>query len=243
VFPLRDDTPCERTPVVTWALIAVNLAVFGWQVTSGLERSVLVGGAIPYELLTFQDPWPRALVPPPLTVVTSMFMHGGLVHLGGNMLFLWIFGNNVEDALGRPRFLAFYLVSGAAAAAAQTVATAVQASQLTSAEASAALSIPMVGASGAIGGVLAAYMVLFPRALVQTLFIIVFIVRIVYLPAVVFIGGWFLLQLASVIFGGTPGVAFFAHIGGFLAGLAMVKLLGRRPGWHRAAPRWAGERG
>jgi membrane associated rhomboid family serine protease len=239
VFPLRDDIPGERAPVITWALLAANLAAFAWQLSSGLERSVLVGGAIPFELLTFQDTWPRDLVPPPLTVFTSMFLHGGLMHIAGNMLFLWIFGNNVEDALGRARFLAFYLLCGLAAAAAQTLATAVGAARFAGPDAAALLSVPMVGASGAIAGVLSAYMVLFPHARVQTLFIIFVFVRILYVPAVLFIGGWFLLQVASVVFGGSPGVAFFAHIGGFLAGLLLLRLLGRRQGWRRAAPRWA----
>jgi membrane associated rhomboid family serine protease len=238
VFPLRDDIPCERLPLVTWAILAANLVAFAWQLSAG-TRSVLTGGAIPYELLTLQDVWPRDLVPPPLTVFTSMFLHGGLVHLGGNMLFLWIFANNVEDALGRLRFLAFYLGAGVVAAAAQVLATAVQAAPLPAADATALLSVPMVGASGAIAGVLGAYVVLFPRARVQTLLVIVILVRIVYLPAWVFIGLWFLLQVAGVLLGGTAGVAVFAHIGGFLAGLLVVGRLGRRAGWRRAAPRWA----
>lgn len=238
MFPLRDDTPCERTPVVTWALLALNVAAFAWQLTD-LERSVLVGGAIPYELLTRQDLWPPGLLPPPLTILTSMFLHGGLLHLGGNLLFLWIFGNNVEDALGRLRFLAFYLASGVAAALTQALAAAVQAAPLTQADAMALLSVPMVGASGAIAGVLAAYLTLFPRARVQTLFVVLVLVRVVYLPAWLFIGAWFLVQVGSVILGASSGVAFFAHIGGFLAGLALVRLTGRRPGWHRARPRWA----
>jgi membrane associated rhomboid family serine protease len=238
MLPLRDDTPCERAPIAAMALILLNVAAFGWQLSAG-ERSVLVGGAIPYELLTFQDVWPRDLVPPPLTVFTSMFLHGGLLHLGGNMLFLWIFGNNVEDALGRSRFLAFYLAAGVAAALAQTVATAVMASQLPRAEASAALSVPMVGASGAIAGVLAAYLVLLPRARVQTVVFLFIFFKVLYLPAWLFIGLWFLGQLVAVLLGAFDGVAVFAHIGGFLAGLALVRLVGRRDGWRRAPPRWA----
>lgn len=234
MFPLRDDNPCERPPLVTWALLAANLAAFGWQLSAG-ERSVLVGGAIPYELLTLQDVWPRALVPPPLTILTSMFLHGGLLHLGGNMLFLWIFGNNVEDALGRRRFLAFYLGTGALAAVAQVLATAVQAAPLEAGDATALLSVPMVGASGAIAGVLGAYLILFPRARVQTLVFFFF----VHLPAWLFIGSWFLFQLGAVVYGGAPGVAVFAHLGGFLAGLLLVGRLGRRAGWRGAAPRWA----
>jgi membrane associated rhomboid family serine protease len=234
LIPLRDDTPCERVPWITWGLIGLNLAAFAWQLSVG-ERSILTGGAIPYELLTFEDVWPRDLVPPPLTVLTSMFLHGGVAHLAGNMLFLWIFGNNVEDAMGRLRFLAFYFGAGVAAAIAQTVATAVQASQLSSADASALLSVPMVGASGAIAGVLAAYLVLFPRARIETWWI----VFVLYLPAWFFIGLWFLGQLSAVVLGVSNGVALFAHIGGFLAGLVLLRVLGRRASWRRALPRWA----
>jgi membrane associated rhomboid family serine protease len=235
MIPLRDDIPSERTPVVTWALIAVNLLAFAWQLSVGLEPSVMTAGAVPFELLTFQDVWPRDLVPPPFTVLSSMFMHGGLGHLGGNMLSLWIFGNNVEDALGRPRFLAFYLLSGVAAAAVQTLATAVQASGLSGADANALLGVPMVGASGAIAGVLGGYLLLFPRARVLTFLY----VAMLYLPAWFFIGVWFAFQLGAIALGVSSGVAFFAHVGGFLAGLALAKLLGRRPGWLRAPPRWA----
>jgi len=235
VFPLRDDIPGERIPLVTWAILAANLLAFGWQLTAGLPHSVLVGGAIPYELLTFQDVWPRDLLPPPFTVLTSMFLHGGLMHIVGNMLSLWIFGNNVEDALGRGRFLLFYLACGLAAAATQTLATAVGAAGLAGADAAAVLSVPMVGASGAIAGVMAAYMVLFPHARVHTLVIVV----VLRVPAVLFIGLWFMLQVLAVVQGGSPSVAFFAHIGGFLAGLVLLKVLGRRPGWRRVAPRWA----
>jgi membrane associated rhomboid family serine protease len=239
VIPLRDDIPAGRPPFVTWGLIAANVLAFAWQVSLGIERSVLTGGAIPFELLTLQDVWPRDLVPPPFTVFTSMFLHGGLAHLGGNMLFLWIFGNNVEDALGRLRFLLFYLAGGIAAAATQTLAVSVQASQLAGADASALMSTPMVGASGAIAAVLGAYLLLFPRARIQTFVVLIVIFQLVYLPAWIFIGIWFLGQLLAVAMGASTGVAFFAHIGGFLAGLGLLKLLGRRPGWSRAPPRWA----
>jgi len=239
VFPLRDDIPGERIPLVTWAILAANLLAFGWQLSTGLPHSVLVGGAIPYELLTFQDTWPRDLVPPPFTVLTSMFLHGGVMHIAGNMLFLWIFANNVEDALGRLRFLGFYLLSGLAAAAAQTVATAVGAAGLAGADAAAVLSVPMVGASGAIAGVLAAYMVLFPRARVKTLLFLVIFVQTIDVPAMLFIGVWIAFQVGAVVFGGESQVAFFAHIGGFLAGLLLLRLLGRRPGWRGARARWA----
>ena len=229
MFPLRDDVPCQRTPVVTWALIALNLVAFAWQLQFQ-DLAIFRGGAIPFELLTLEDVFPRDLVPPPFTILTSMFLHGSLLHVGGNMLFLWIFGNNVEDALGRIRFTLFYLAAGVAAALVQTLATAVKVAALPAAEAGLQLSVPMVGASGAIAGVLAAYLVLHPRARVQVL-LLVFIVR---LPAVVFIGGWFLLQLLAAVRGSTSAVAYSAHVGGFLAGLALIWRLGRRPGWRRS---------
>ncbi len=214
--------------MVTWAILAANTLAFLWQVgVVGLPYSVQAGGAIPYEILSFHDVQVPDLVPPPLTVFTSMFLHGGWGHIFFNMLFLWIFGNNVEDALGRVRFLLFYLASGVAAAAAQTFASAAAGDLLT----------PMVGASGAIAGVLAGYMVLFPQARVLTLVPIFFIIRLFYIPARIFIGLWFALQLLMALGGvtGGGGVAFFAHIGGFLAGLVLVKMMGPRRSYRRPA--------
>jgi membrane associated rhomboid family serine protease len=225
VFPLKDDIPTLRVPIVTVALIAVNAAAFLWQISFGLQQSVLVGGAIPYEILSFRDVGPPDLVAPPLTILTSMFLHGGLAHIGGNMLFLWIFGNNVEDALGRVRFLLFYVAGGVVAALSQTFLSAAAGDAL----------VPMVGASGAIAGVLAGYMVLFPRARVLTLIFIVFFVRLVYLPASLFIGFWFAMQLLAAFagLGGGSGVAFVAHVGGFVAGFVLVKLMGPMRGYRR----------
>lgn len=209
VLPLHDDLPTRRTPVVTLLLLALNAGAFAWQVLGpGLERSVLRGGVIPFEILTLQDVWPRALVPPPLTVLSAMFLHGGIGHLGSNLLFLWIFGNNVEDVMGRGRFIAFYLVSGVAAALAQVLASA----------ATDGLQVPMVGASGAIAGVLAAYLRLFPGARVLTLAF----VFLVWLPAWVVLGLWIVAQVVAALSGGAPGVALFAHIGGFGAGWMLV---------------------
>jgi membrane associated rhomboid family serine protease len=230
VIPLKDDIPTLRAPVVTIALISANAAAFLWQVVVvGLPLSVQIGGAIPYELLTFRDVPPLDLVPPPFTILTSMFLHGGFMHIAGNMLFLWIFGNNVEDALGRGRFLAFYLACGVAAAVVQALATATGADER-------ALLVPMVGASGAIAGVLAAYLVLFPRARVLT-FIPIFL-GLVYVPASLYLGLWFLLQILNAFAGdGAGGVAFMAHVGGFISGWVLVKLFGprvygaRRPPW------------
>jgi membrane associated rhomboid family serine protease len=210
VLPLHDDLPTRRTPAVTWALIALNAAAFAWQVTGdGIQRSVLEGGVIPFEILTLQDVWPRDLLPPPLTILTAMFLHGGLGHLGSNLLFLWIFGNNVEDVMGRRRFVVFYLVAGVAAALAQVFASA----------AAGNLDAPMVGASGAIAGVLAAYLRLFPSARVLTLAF----VFLVWLPAWIVLGLWIVTQVFAVLSGGSPGVALFAHIGGFAAGWLLVE--------------------
>jgi membrane associated rhomboid family serine protease len=246
VIPLTDDNPLERVPVVTILFLAVNVLAFLWQIDAAalpaafasgdalrvmersLQTSAFRGGLVPYEILTFTDIEYRDIVPPPLTILTSMFLHGGFMHIASNMLFLWIFGNNVEDALGRIRFVVFYLACGIAAALVQVVASAMTGDLL----------VPMVGASGAIAGVLAAYMVLFPRARVTTLVIIVVFIRIIPVPAGFFIGLWFLLQILSVLFGGNTGVAFFAHIGGFVAGWLLVRLMGRHPTWRARRVVW-----
>jgi membrane associated rhomboid family serine protease len=229
VIPLKDDNPVDRTPVVTYALVAMNVAAWIWQLTTGLAVSVQRGGAIPYELLSFTDIEYRAVVHPPLTIFSSMFMHGGWLHIASNMLFLWIFGNNVEDALGRRRFLAFYLASGVVAALAQAVVQTLTGDVYT----------PMVGASGAIAGVLAAYLVLFPHARVVTLLIIVFIPIRTVLPAFILIGWWIATQVFSLVFGSAQsGVAFMAHVGGFVAGFLLVRWMGRRPEWRARRGAW-----
>ena len=214
MIPLSDENRTSRTPVVSYALLGAIVLAFLWQRQAG-DAAVYAFGLIPARLVH------GALLPPQLdwapawaTVFTSMFLHGGWLHLGGNLLYLWIFGDNVEDALGRGRFVAFYLLCGVAAALVQTV------SETTS-------MIPMIGASGAISGVLGAYMRLFPHARVRVLvplFIVFYTIRV---PAWVVLGLWFLFQLASsaVIQPGQGGVAFFAHIGGFLSGLILVGLL------------------
>jgi membrane associated rhomboid family serine protease len=230
VIPFKDLNPIDRTPIVTYALVATNLAAFLlWQRLLGVPESVLRGGAIPFEILTFRDIGLRDVVAPPFTIFTSMFLHAGYLHIGANLLFLWIFGNNVEDALGRLRFLAFYLACGVAAALAQTFAQA----------AAGDVETPMVGASGAIAGVLAAYMTLFPQARVRTLFIIVFWPVVGEPPAWLLIGLWFAQQLASALFGAAgSGVAFMAHVGGFVAGLVLVRTVGRRAGWRARRVFW-----
>jgi membrane associated rhomboid family serine protease len=235
LIPLKDDIPTGRTPVVTIGLIVLNVLAFAWQLGLGppgtpmdvrLLYSAQIGGVIPHEILTLRDVGPPDIVPPPLTILTSMFLHGGFLHIAGNLLFLWVFGNNVEDALGRLRFLLFYLGCGVAAALAQTLLSAAAGDSL----------VPMVGASGAIAGVLGAYMVLFPRARVLTAIPIFIFVRLVLLPAGFFIGLWFALQVLYALAGATgSGVAFFAHVAGFVAGWLSVRLLARR-GRGAAAP-------
>ncbi len=223
MIPLRDDNPTRRTPVVTVALILANLAVFAYEISlprEALESFVVRMGVIPAEFTTGIS-LPPAL-PLPLTLFTSMFLHGGLMHLGGNMLYLWIFGNNIEEATGPFRFIVFYLASGLAAAFTQIAA-------------SPRSEIPMIGASGAIAGVLGAYMLLYPHARVLTLVPILFFIRIVHLPALLVLGFWFVYQIA--LSGMTDphmgGVAFFAHIGGFVAGMILIWPL-RRPRAGRA---------
>jgi membrane associated rhomboid family serine protease len=215
VLPLRDSVPTRRFPVLTVALIAANFAVWIFYELPHLNQSVVDAGYFPCEVVNdCRAPvgswWTDAF--------TSMFMHGSWEHILGNMLFLWIFGNNVEDAMGRPRFLAFYLLGGLAATASQTFVTLAFGSP-------AAARIPNVGASGAIAAVLGAYLVLLPRARVFTLVLPFFFFEI---PALFFLGFWFLFQLfvgsQSLVApeqGG--GIAFFAHIGGFLFGLLLVR--------------------
>ena len=219
MLPLRDNVPTRSLPLVTWTLIATNVLVWVLFQLPDLQASVDELAFHPCEVdgscRQIGEGWL-------LTAITSMFMHGGWAHLLGNMLFLWIFGNNVEDALGRARFLVFYLLGGVAATAVQTFVTLWYASQGEAA-------IPNVGASGAISAVLGAYLVLLPRARVLTL--IVFVLR--EIPAAFFLLIWFGFQLldgsASVAHpeeGG--GIAFFAHIGGFVFGAATVKLFQKR---------------
>jgi membrane associated rhomboid family serine protease len=233
VLPLHDNVRTRRFPIVTVALIAANVAVWLWQVTgSSVEADVYRYGYYPCSVsgpcLSIGPGVPAGELSAPIAAFTSMFMHGDWMHIAGNMLFLWVFGNNVEDALGHVRFLAWYLVAGLAATATQTYAT------LQFGDAAQA-SIPNIGASGAVSGVLGAYLVLLPTARVLTLFGW-FLVEV---PALVYLVVWFLFQLwagsASLV---TPqtggGVAFFAHIGGFVFGALTVRLVARhrplRPG-------------
>lgn len=223
MIPLRDDNPIRIVPVVSWGLIAACVVIFVFQVALGAEgfnRMIFGLGVIPAVLLGHARLPPEIeLVPPLFTVFSSMFLHGGWLHLAGNMLYLWIFGDNIEDRLGPVRFLLFYLACGAAAVFAQ----ALPAPQSV---------VPMVGASGAISGVLGAYLLWFPRARVLVLVPFGFILQAIRLPAVWVLGLWFLIQLLSSLAApaGEGGVAFRAHLGGFVAGLVLapVFLVGRR---------------
>ena len=221
MIPLHDDNPTSITPFVTVALIGACVLVFLWQVGQGpqaQDRVIYSLGMIPAVLFGKVQLNPEvARVAPALTLVTSMFMHGGWLHLIGNMLYLWIFGNNVEDAMGHGRFIVFYLLCGLAAAMAQALPDP-------------GSTIPMVGASGAISGVLGAYLLLYPHARVLVLIPFGIFTQLVRLPAVWVLGFWFLIQLLSgaASVGRHGGVAFGAHVGGFLAGVALIPLFRHR---------------
>lgn len=215
MIPLHDDNPTSIRPVVTIAVIALCVVVFLWEISlgqQGFQQAVFAFGVIPAVLFeNARLPAELDLLPAELTVISSMFLHGGWMHLIGNMLYLWIFGNNIEDVMGHKRFVVFYLLCGIAAALAQAMA-------YPSAQ------IPMVGASGAISGVLGAYLLLFPHARIYVVVPVFIIFYTVYLPALVVLGFWFLLQLlnSGAATGGEGGTAWFAHIGGFLAGMALI---------------------
>ena len=229
MFPYKDDNPTILKPIVTLGIIALN--VLAWILVQGAGRpeavaaSVCQLGLIPGEVLGTVatgtavplGPGMSCVIETPhyATVLTSMFMHGGWLHLIGNMWFLWLFGNNIEDAMGHIRFVFFYLICGTAAAAAQVLTD------------SHGL-VPMVGASGAISGVMGAYLVRYPRVRVHTLLVLGFFVTRVTLPAYVMLGYWFVLQLllgtAGTLSKVHGGVAFWAHVGGFVAGLVLIKV-------------------
>lgn len=220
MIPLHDDNPIQTTPLVTYVLIISCVLVFLWQVSLGpqQERMVYALGMIPAALFGhMQLPESIALVMPSATLITSMFLHGGWMHLIGNMLYLWIFGNNIEDAMGHIRFIIFYLLCGIAAAFAQALPD--MHSQ-----------IPMIGASGAISGVLGAYLLLFPHARVLVAIPFGFYLHTVRIKAGWVLGFWFVLQLLSSAASTDQqgGVAFGAHIGGFIAGLLLLPLFKRR---------------
>jgi membrane associated rhomboid family serine protease len=272
LIPVKDNIPTLRFPVVTVVLIAMNIAVFVWQLTlssapdsstsphvpglSQADETTLEYGAIPYRLThpgkdcavgqavsgpnasgslqvvcqgmsDYQaaqgKPNFTPLDSPPwwATVFTSMFLHGGILHIAFNMLFLWIFGNNIEDSMGRPRFVLFYLLAGILAAYTQALLTA-------------GSTVPAIGASGAIAGVLGGYLLLYPRARVLTVVFIILFVTIIEIPAAILLAIWFVLQFVPALgqvttsAAGGEGVAYWAHVGGFAFGLAAIKLFANR---------------
>jgi len=212
VIPLKDENPSRTVPWVNYLLIGANLAVFAYQIQlppSLQQRFVFDFGAVPASFIPHRLPGAPPLNIPWLTILTSMFLHGGLMHVGGNMLYLWIFGDNVEDAVGHFRYMVFYLLCGVAAALFQIVA-------------SPASRVPLVGASGAIAGILGAYVLLYPTARIRTLIIFLFFVRVVPIPALFILGLWFMIQVLSAPASTGTGIAFFAHIGGFLVGMLLI---------------------
>ncbi|MFQ6617585.1 MAG: rhomboid family intramembrane serine protease [Fidelibacterota bacterium] len=217
MIPLKDDNPRIIAPVITVGLIVANIIIFLYQMSLG-----------PYENRAFI--YTMGIIPknfaglgvtgfPVYSLFTSMFVHGDILHLAGNMLYLWIFGDNVEGIMGHFRFVIFYILSGLAAALLQILINVKS-------------GIPMIGASGAISGVLGAYMVKFPGARVSVLIFFFYFIRIIKIPALIVLGFWFLIQLTSGLgaigMGQQGGVAWFAHIGGFLAGIFLVKYLARK---------------
>ena len=219
MIPLRDINPTERFAIITFCLILMNSAVFIYEMSLGEKAGdVFVAwfALVPARLFPHQNAMSGPL-PVAATLVTSMFLHGGLLHLAGNMLFLWIFGNNIEDAMGRMRFILFYVLCGLVAAYAHAYMNRTSVT-------------PMIGASGAISGVLGAYLLLYPRAKVVTLMFFGFFIRTVEVPAMFVLGFWFVLQFlnALVSSGSGGGVAWYAHIAGFLAGLLLIGPFKRR---------------
>src|SRR5690606_2740759 len=216
-----DDTGIRRVHLIVILLLLANIGTFIYQLTldqAELTRFVHAYGVVPYEITRLEDIPPLIDFPVLITLITSMFLHGGFLHIGGNMLFLWIFGDNIEDVMGHGRFLIFYLLCGIVAGLAQVM---IDRDSM----------VPIIGASGAISGVMGAYLMLFPRGMVRVATLFVFIPIIFRMPAVIVIGFWFLIQAMSgyaslltldqQVEGGT---AFFAHIGGFIAGMFLVWL-------------------
>ena len=219
MIPLRDDNPTTIRPLVTVGLIVACILIFLWQSSLGVGQGAAVYalGVIPAVLFGQAQLAPElGWVTPVLTPITSMFLHGGIFHLLGNMLYLWIFGNNIEDAMGHGRFVVFYLLCGIAAVFAQALPD-------TSSV------IPMIGASGAISGVLGAYLLLYPRARVLVLIPLGFFLHTMRLKAGLVLAIWFLIQIFSSLSAGDgPGVAWHAHIGGFVAGIILLPIFKRR---------------
>ncbi|HUP49442.1 MAG TPA: rhomboid family intramembrane serine protease [Thermoanaerobaculia bacterium] len=228
MLPLSDHNPRQTVPFVTYSLVVLNIVAFLWELSLGpnLPRVLYSVAFIPRNFFMSGD-WGHGI----FTMFFSMFLHGGLVHIGSNMLYLWIFGDNIEDRLGHVRYIVFYFACGVIATLAHAFFNPMS-------------SIPAIGASGAIAGVLGAYLILFPHARVTTLIPIFFVIAIRQVPAVLILGLWFVLQLFSGVgsLGVTDaqdvgGVAYFAHIGGFVAGMLLIVLMGGRSRPRRPPPR------
>lgn len=217
MIPLKDDNPTNTYPFVTVGLITINTLAFIYELSLGqhLEHFLNRYGAIPVFVLNMRSP--LEYPPPYVTIFTSMFLHAGFFHTAGNMLYLWIFGNNIEDSMGHFRFILFYLICGLIAVYTFSIVNP-------------ASTIPMIGASGAVSGVLGAYLILFPRAKVLTLIPFGFYMQVVKVPALFVLGLWIIVQLIyGMVSGGTgSGVAWFAHIGGFLSGMFLIGLFKKR---------------
>jgi len=212
-FPFSDDNPTTDKPYVCYCLIAICVFVFLWQSslpTNLSNEAVYNFGVVPAALLGDQESY----ISPSLSVFTSMFMHGSWMHLIGNMVFLWIFGDNIEDSMGRGKFIIFYLLSGIGAAYLQAIIDP-------------SSSIPMIGASGAIAGVLGGYLLLHPKANVNVLMWIIIFISVIRIPAFIVLGFWIIGQFFNASFGAEGGVAYFAHIGGFVAGMILIPFFKR----------------
>lgn len=209
MFPLKDDNPAKTRPILTISIIAVNVAIFVYSLLSGSFEDIIYNYGMK----------PKFLLKEPYTLFTSMFLHGGFLHIIGNMWYLWIFGDNIEDICGRGRFMLLYILSGLAAGLVHGLSDPQS-------------EIPTVGASGAIAGVLGAYAVLYPRAKVYTAVVVFYFIQIIMVPALFLLGFWFILQLLSAsitwIAGAQTGVAYWAHVGGFIAGAILIWPLKRR---------------
>ena len=228
-FPYRDENPTDTRPYVTIGLITLNVLIYLLVSVGGTDTyrfAVLNYGLIPVELVHFHNYFPSTAVLPVANLITALFMHGGFMHLAGNIWFLWIFGDNVEDRMGHVRYLIFYILAGIAASLLHVALFP-------------GSNAPVIGASGAISGVLGAYAVLYPHARIRTFVFIIIYLDFIKIPAVVFIGIWILFQVVSGLLsmgqGGSGGVAWFAHVGGFLFGLCAFRFF---VGKKNAVPNW-----
>jgi len=212
MIPIKDNIPTKVFPIISTSIIFVNVLIFLWQrlMNSGIDNHTIYKyyGLVPHELTLALTANHELLPYNILTIFTSMFLHGGYFHLAGNMLYIWIFGNNIEDAIGHKKFILFYFFSGIIAAVFQFLYDPQS-------------NVPMIGASGAVSGILGAYLILFPYAKVKTVMFIVIFIKVVELPAMLLLSIWFFMQL---LFSNGEGVAWYAHIGGFIFGLLSIRL-------------------